>query len=345
MADLSDIQAAGTNKIVGSDSSGVEQTPVQSTSAGGLHVNLRDQAGAQFGTQANPFYINGQSEILSPLPGFVARSNSVLAAGVTKINTHTMVDNIALVDFHFGGRATGQASLFRCVESASQLAPNGGFNSSGDVSAWANAGLGSSAGLTWAYTTAQKTEGTGSATVTFTQSDNNNSPAIRYTYPTPIDLTNWRFISADVRVTVAAGGNQTRSVQIILTDVGGNTRIYSITGTTTTAPFNVEQWQTILGEIENPTSQTGNFDIYNVSSITLRLLDGGNKAGTIYWDNVKFVTSQTLIERIYIDANSTFQLNLNPVELFNIGDTICIHYKNTSAASAEYTVTAKGVIR
>jgi len=36
MADLTDIQAAGTVKIVGSDSTGVEQTPVISTANGSL---------------------------------------------------------------------------------------------------------------------------------------------------------------------------------------------------------------------------------------------------------------------------------------------------------------------
>jgi len=45
MADLTDITSAQTVKIVGCDSSGIEQTPVLSTSAGGLHANLRDNLG------------------------------------------------------------------------------------------------------------------------------------------------------------------------------------------------------------------------------------------------------------------------------------------------------------
>ena len=45
MADLTDIQAASPVKLVGSDASGVEQTPIQSTANGGLHVNLRDASG------------------------------------------------------------------------------------------------------------------------------------------------------------------------------------------------------------------------------------------------------------------------------------------------------------
>lgn len=50
MADLSGIQAADAVKIIGSDSAGVEQTPVQSTASGGLHVNLRDSAGNEMAT-------------------------------------------------------------------------------------------------------------------------------------------------------------------------------------------------------------------------------------------------------------------------------------------------------
>lgn len=38
MADISDILAAGTTKIVGSDNTGVEQTPVASTTLGDLEV-------------------------------------------------------------------------------------------------------------------------------------------------------------------------------------------------------------------------------------------------------------------------------------------------------------------
>lgn len=345
MADITDLQAAQTVKVVGSDASGVEQTPVQSTTGGAAHVNLRDNSGGEFGTQENPFFINGQSEILSPLPGFIARSNRVLAAGAAQSDTYTMVDDIALIDFHFGGRGIGQALISRVDTTVTELVPGGGFNSPSDVALWTNAGNGSSSGLTWTYTTAQAQEGTGSATVTFTQSDNNNFPAIKYTWSTPKDFSAWHEIQAYARVTVAAGGNQTRSIQIILTDVNAATRTYAVTGSTTTPPFNTEQWLQILGIIENPTSETGTFDPFNVSSITLRLLDGGNKAGTIYWDNVKLLHSKTIIERIYISANSTFQLNLNPVELFDTGDVLGIEFKNNDITAKEFTVTTKGVLR
>ena len=58
MADLSDNQSASTTKIIGSDNTGVEQTPVQSTSSGGLHTNLRNNAGTEIGTATNPITID-----------------------------------------------------------------------------------------------------------------------------------------------------------------------------------------------------------------------------------------------------------------------------------------------
>lgn len=61
MADLSDTNSAQTTKAIGADSSGVEQTPVQSTVGGGVHLNLRNNAGAEIGTAANPL----QTDVLS----------------------------------------------------------------------------------------------------------------------------------------------------------------------------------------------------------------------------------------------------------------------------------------
>lgn len=351
MADLTDLQSAQSVKIIGSSSSGVENTPLDVDTDGRAKVQA---AGRNSDTLTNipiavdtegRVYTNGTSALLSPLPGFVARSNKVLAAGASLLNTYLMTDDIAIVDFHFGGRGPGQASLLRINAATTEQVPGGGFNSPADVAMWTNAGIGSSSALVWAYNTVQFTEGTGSAAVTFTQSDNNNYPAIKYTWSSPKDVSQWRYIIAQARVTVAAGGSQTRTISAILTDINGATRTYSLAGTTTTPPFSTEQWHTITGEIETPTSSTGTFDPYNVSSILLKLEDGGNKAGTIYWDNVRFATEQLLIERIYIEANRTFQLILNPVELFDTGETLGLLYKNNDTVSREFTVTAKGVER
>lgn len=54
MADLTDLQAAETVKIVGASTLGVESTPVSATTNGALHSNLRDNSGNEIGITTNP---------------------------------------------------------------------------------------------------------------------------------------------------------------------------------------------------------------------------------------------------------------------------------------------------
>lgn len=81
MADISDIQAAGAVKIVGSDGTGVEQTPVQSTVGGALHANLRDSAGSELASSQTTPALNTLAAHVRPLPyqpaTFVAYSAGV----------------------------------------------------------------------------------------------------------------------------------------------------------------------------------------------------------------------------------------------------------------------------
>lgn len=67
MADISDNNAALTVKIVGADSSGLEQTPVQSTAAGGTHVNLRNVSGTEIATSGNPVRIDPTGTTSQPV--------------------------------------------------------------------------------------------------------------------------------------------------------------------------------------------------------------------------------------------------------------------------------------
>jgi hypothetical protein len=59
LADLSDTQAAESVKIIGSNTTGVETTPVNSTSNGALHVNLQNSSGTEIGTVSNPVQVAG----------------------------------------------------------------------------------------------------------------------------------------------------------------------------------------------------------------------------------------------------------------------------------------------
>jgi hypothetical protein len=119
--------------------------------------------------------------------------------------------------------------------------------------------------------------------------------------------------------------------------------LWQLAGNTTTAPFSTEQWHTLLCELSSPFSETGAFDIYNVSSVKLRLQDGGNKTGTIWWDDVQAIEQITVIERIYIEANRSFLLPLDPVEIAQSGEIVGVSIKNNGTSSGEFTATAKGV--
>ena len=81
MADISDINSAQTVKVVGSDTTGVEQTPVASTANGGLHVNLRNNSGTEIGISTTPLISNNAfSTITNTRPSVNNTSSIILAA-------------------------------------------------------------------------------------------------------------------------------------------------------------------------------------------------------------------------------------------------------------------------
>lgn len=77
MADLTDKQAAQTVKVVGADSTGVEQTPVQSTSSGSLYTNLRDASGNAITTSTVGSSVGLDINVINPIgKATVSTSNS-----------------------------------------------------------------------------------------------------------------------------------------------------------------------------------------------------------------------------------------------------------------------------
>ena len=335
MADLTDNQAAQTVKIIGSNSSGVEQTPVNSTTTGAMHTNLRDNLGNELGVVSNPIYINGNANILSPLPSITASFSRVLATQKTYYYTANIITNTAIKEFHFGGTGGGNCILGKYLAGNSSLLF--GFNSTTEVSQWASTSLNP---ITFAYSTAQAFEGTGSVAVTFTQSDNNNYPELTYTYATPTDYTGWRYISGQFYQTVSTGGSVSRTISIRLTDVFGNIRVYQSAFTTTTTAG----WQPILVELNNPSSQTGTtFDITQIASVKLRMVDGANRAGTVYWDAIKLVGQIDIVDKIYSSSGDTRQLNFDPIKKYLAGEVLILIATNTTAASNEYFASASGV--
>lgn len=339
--EFEDGDSKGENVTIVDGSDGSKQASVDSN--GNIFVNLRTSAGDEAGTSADPIYVNSNGDVFSPLPALKLSKVTALATGISASASQTLTFRTAIKEFHLGGRAQCEGFLAKYVAATTLQIPSGGFNSSGQVSAWTNTGIGDSAAPTWSYATDQFVEGTGSAKFTFTKSGAADYPELTYTYSSPLDMSIYKTMYARVRVTVAAGGSTSRTVQVRLTS-GTAIRIYSITGTTTTAPFSTEQWHTISIDLDAPSSTggTGTFDINNVNSVSLRLQDGANKTGSIWWDDIKLVGHFDIIDKIYTSGQTT-QLRFDPVVVFEIGEVAYIYIINTSGSTGEFQISTSGV--
>ncbi len=94
MADLNELQSADSVKIVGSDSTGTEQTPVQSTSQGGLHINLRNNSGVELGTSGNPVRIDTTGTTTQPISAVSLPLPTGAATSSLQTTGNTSLSNI-----------------------------------------------------------------------------------------------------------------------------------------------------------------------------------------------------------------------------------------------------------
>lgn len=285
------------------------------------------------------------SSIISPLPSIRVVERRVLAASGVYAFTQTISQDTAIKEFTFGGRGPGEGMFGRYISADNEFIPGGDFESSLDVALWTNTGAGDGALLVPTFSTAQANTGSGSVSLgPATRSDGNHYPEITYTWPTPISMDVWRYVTASFYNFPPTGGAVTRTISIRLTDTGGNIRSYSVSGLTNAAPFNALGWINITGEIRIPTSQVGTtFDINNIVSISLRMQDSGNKSYTaIYWDTVKLIGSIDVIQKIYTNG-STVPLRFDPVVLFTSGEVMYVALRNNDTISREFQVTVAGV--
>jgi hypothetical protein len=334
MADLSDVNASQSIKIIGSDSTGVEQTPVQSTSNGGLHTNLRNNAGTEIGTQSNPMFTSTFSTSTNTLR--VSDKRVLTISSPTRYSTQSITSKTGFSEFHVGGKVPCEATIARYDSASAVLAGNGtgNFNDTTSVAAWTNTGLGDSSNAVagpWTYTTAQFYLGTGSAKLTFTKSSATDYPELSYNYSTPFDGSMYRNVQAAFRCTVGAGGSTSRTFQLRLTS-GTAVRYWQFVTTTLAA----EAWVLISGELENPafTAGTGTFDVNNINQVSLRMVDGANRTGTLYVDSCAFMGLITTLDKIYSADGSTTSLTFDPVHIFNNGETALLITKNNSTTTA-----------
>lgn len=371
MADLTDKQAAQSVKIVGADpSTGVESNFAQVDSSGNAAVKSVSEATSAPGAASSfanliagqykttlPTVTDGQqvaiqvdskgrlltaSAVVSSLPAASIKVQQSINAGVTSYYSYTASQQLALKQFYAGGTGIGEQVLYAYTASTNQFVSFGDFESSGDVSNWVYTTNGGSGTL--AFSTSQQFTGSGSMSLTFTSSDSNHLNGAKQTFSTPQNFSSWRYVSSQFYNTVSAGAAYTRSIAIILTDSASATRTYLVSGLSTSSPFNASGWVQILGEIANPTSFTGSsFDTTSITSIELRQWDSANKAGTVYWDTVKLSGALNNIFPIYHQANSSFNIAIDPVYVLNNGDTILIAQTNNDSTRREYFALAGGV--
>ena len=122
MADIDDLQAASVVKLVGSDSTGIEQTAVQSTANGAVHANLRTAAGVEFGTVANPLSTIAAS---LPLPAGAATeiTSAAINTNLTNRTSKTQITN-GTIDSAVLATAPGGAEnglIVRNIPSGTQI--------------------------------------------------------------------------------------------------------------------------------------------------------------------------------------------------------------------------------
>lgn len=115
MADLTDIQAAQSVKIIGANSSGVENNPMTVDANGNAYINLRDSAGLEKGTLTNPI-------ALTPVDGikttYSASANAITMAGSPTdmfVITGSATKTIRILKIRFTGSTTANGGVLSDV--------------------------------------------------------------------------------------------------------------------------------------------------------------------------------------------------------------------------------------
>lgn len=281
---------------------------------------------------------------ISQYPASNFKSLVYLNSGVTKFTSFTATIKTALKQFYAGGTGIGEQILYSYYPTNTVFVSFGDFESLADVANWPYYSAGGAGTGIAAYSTAQAYTGTGSVSITFTKSDINNSNGVRQTFTTPQDFSGYRYVTAQFYNTLSAGAAYTRTISIVLTDVGGNTKKFDVSGLSTAAPFNTSGWIKITGELANPTSSTGTvFDNTQIYSMELRHVDSANRAGTIYWDTAKLESEIVPIFPIYHQANNSINIPFDPVVVVNIGDILLLAQVNNDTVRKEFFAQASGV--
>jgi len=105
MADLKEKKASQAVKVVGSNSTGTEDTYVEATTAGGFHTNLRNSAGTEIATAANPARVDPTGTTAQPASQAgtwnitnVSGTVSLPTGASTSANQTTEITSLQIID-------------------------------------------------------------------------------------------------------------------------------------------------------------------------------------------------------------------------------------------------------
>lgn len=283
--------------------------------------------------------INSVDVGISTLAAFSSKALNAINPGATVYTSYTAVGSTAVNRFYAGGSGIGKQTLYLSTPATTSFVTGGDFEAAGDCGTtwiWASGGTGSVA-----QSAVQANTGTKSCALTFSNSSGGNAQNVQQTIS--LNATAYRYLNAAFYNVVSAGGAYTRTISIILTDTSANTRTYSLSGLSTSGVFSVSGWIPLQADIENPTSSVGTFDPTAVASVKLNLNDSANKAGTVFWDTVRFSNSLTTLFPIYHSANSSSSITLNPVTVLANGDQIIVGQQNNDTVRKEFFSLVGGV--
>lgn len=266
-----------------------------------------------------------------------------IASNGSDISTYTVPSGKTFLinSVHSSGTQLGEISTWKVDTSVISLVDNGDFSNNTEVAQWA--------AVTGNFTVPSPDSSpvqvfNGIASMRWIYSGSTTALARKQTLSTPIDMTTFRFIRA--RFFNDAVSATTRTISIILTSTLGGTRTYSLSGTIGTAPFSNNTWMTLTADmLVEPTLSSGNFDPQSVNGITLQMVDGQNRSGTIYWDYVTLETSTVLLEK------GLFPINTSSPEMTNTfvdqvleNQVLVTVIKNLSNQKGEFTAIIKGLL-
>jgi hypothetical protein len=271
--------------------------------------------------------------------GVLATSASVFYEYVVPVG-----QTLRLTQFYTGGvPSNSSAGAVRAILAAHVAATvafvsNGDFESAGQVAAWA--------AVTGAFTAPSPDSNgtqfqTGAASMRWIYTSSATAHERKQTLSPAQDMSGYRYIR--VKFFNDAQVGTTRTITLTLA-TGTSTRAWSLSGTLGSAPFPSNTWVTLECDLANPQATTGtNFDITAVDSISLKMLDGANKSGTVYWDTVRFEDQLTHKHKIYSADGTTIQIITAP-ESYAATTALYLITKNTNNVASEYATAAIGTL-